>query len=102
MRRVRVSKTFVNQLNALLGHGFPRFGARVITDKRERVFDVINNRLAHFPKIPADPALGLCVYPVAKTPFKLIYDFDDDELRVHFVFHVGASLDDLDPQSAEW
>lgn len=102
MRRVRVSRTFVDQLNALLEQGFPRFGARVVTEKRERVFGFITGHLAYFPKTPADPELGLCLYTVAKTPFKLVYDFDDDELRVHFVFHASASLVDLDPRSAEW
>ena len=72
MRRVRVSKTFLAQLNALIEQGFPRFGARVVTEKRERVFDVITNHLAYSPKRPADPELGLCLFSVTKTPFKLI------------------------------
>jgi hypothetical protein len=32
----------------------------------------------------------------------VLYDFDDAEFRVHFVFHRHADLRDLDPASAEW
>ena len=50
----------------------------------------------------ADPHLGLHVYPISRTPFVVLYDFDDRELRVHFIFHRNADLRDLDPKSAEW
>jgi hypothetical protein len=32
----------------------------------------------------------------------VLYDYDDAELRVHFIVHKNASLDDLGPGSAEW
>jgi hypothetical protein len=32
----------------------------------------------------------------------MLYDFDDTELRVHFIFHRHADLRDLDPGSVEW
>ena len=59
MRRVRLSKTFLDQLDTLLEQGFPRFGATVVTVKRDRVLHLITNHLAHYPKIPIDPDLGL-------------------------------------------
>jgi hypothetical protein len=102
MRRVRISKTFIAQLNELVEQGFPRFGTRVVTEKRELVFKTITDYLAQYPRRPQHPILRLCVYPVSKTPFKLLYDFDDAELRVHFIVHKNASLDDLDPTSAVW
>ena len=102
MRLVRLSKTFLAQLDAILEYGYPQFGARVITEKRDLVFDRITNYLALFPKRPVDPNHGLIVYAVARTPFKLIYDFDEHQLRVHFIFHVRASLEDIDPASAVW
>ena len=102
MRRVRLSKTFLDQLDTLLEQGFPRFGATVVTQKRDLVFNLITNHLAHYPKIPIDPDLGLHIYPVSQTPFILIYDFDDAELRVHFILPSRMDRSDLDPASAEW
>ena len=103
MRRVRLSKTFQAQFDTLLEQGFPRFGERVVRQKRELVYRLIDKFLAHHPdaKRPL-PGLGLRVYAVSKTPFVVLYDFDDAELRVHFVFHKHANLEDLDPASAEW
>jgi hypothetical protein len=34
MRQVRYSSTFIHQLNTLLAQGEPKFGARVIDQKR--------------------------------------------------------------------
>lgn len=102
MRRSRVSKTFLDQLNTLLEQGYPRFGQRVVTAKRQRVFDLISHRLVLFPEKRPDPDLDLCVVPVSGTPFVLVYDFDDDELRVHFILHGHADRSLLDPASAGW
>ena len=46
--------------------------------------------------------LGLVVYPIARTPFFIVYDYDDVELRMYFAFLNGKPLDDIDPASAEW
>ena len=102
MRRVRLSKTFLDQLDTLLEQGFPRFGATVVTEKRDRVLHLITNHLAHYPKIPIDPDLDLFIYPVSQTPFILIYEFDGAALRVHFFLSRGMDRSDLDPTSAEW
>ena len=102
MRLVRLSKTFQTQFDNLLEQGFPRFGERVVRDKRDLVYRVIEQHLAIYPRRSRQQNLGLCLYTVTKTPFVLLYDFDDAELRVHFIFHKHASLDDLDPASAEW
>jgi hypothetical protein len=42
------------------------------------------------------------VYPVTKTPFVVVYDYDDTELRVMFIFHARADLRSIDPVSVEW
>ena len=103
MRRVRISKTFTQQLHALMAQGLPVFGERVVMQKRDLVYDLIEHHLAHFPasKTP-DPKLGLTVYRVAKTPFVVLYDYDDAELRLHFILPARADRRDLDPTSAEW
>ena len=105
MRTVRYSVTARDQLRDLLAAGVPWFGAKVVAEKRDLAYDTIDNFLARFPatKTP-HPTLGLVVYPITKTPFLVLYDFDDDELRIHFVLLKGAGtrLDDLDPAMAEW
>ncbi len=106
MRQVRLSRTFHEQLEELLEHGFPRFGVRVILEKRDRAYDAINLLLAQHPGIKRpDPHHGLVAYPITRTPFVVLYDFydfDDQELRVHFIFRKSADLHDLDPKTAEW
>ena len=103
MRVVRYSKTFARAIDALLAQGEPKFGPAVVRSKRKLVRDTAEHYLAHFPaaKQP-DHALGLTIYPIGKTPFVILYDYDDVGLRVHFVFHKNADLTELDPASAEW
>lgn len=103
MRTVRLSITFNDQLNDLLAQGQDRFGPAVAEEKRRKVYSTIRSYLAHYPKTKRPhKRLNLIVYPITDTPFVVLYDFDDAELRVHFVFHRRASLKGLDPKSAEW
>ena len=103
MRTVRYSRTFALAFDNLLAQGVPHFGLDLIMAKRALVRRTIEQYLAVFPEIKRPhPALGLVVYPISKTPFVVLYDFDDTELRVHFVFHKHAALEDLDPAKAEW
>jgi plasmid stabilization system protein ParE len=103
VRAVRYSKTFNDQLIELIEYGERHFGRRLAAAKQKLVYATTENYLAHFPaaKRP-DSTLGLTIYPIDKTPFVILYDYDDAELRVHFVFHRRADLTELDPASAEW
>jgi plasmid stabilization system protein ParE len=103
MRQVRLSKTFLHQLDDLLAQGEAKFGASVADDKLERVYSTINNHLALFPATKRrDRRLRLHLYPVTKTPFVIAYDFDDEELRIHFVLHASADGRLIDPGDVEW
>ena len=105
MRTVRYSVTARDQLRDLLAASVPRFGPKVVAEKRDRVYDTVDNFLARFPATKKPHAtLGLVIYPITDTPFLVLYDYDDTELRVHFVLlkGAGARLEDLDPASAEW
>lgn len=103
MRRVVYSVTFHDQLRALLEMGLPHFGAAIIAEKRDLVRATIETFLAAYPAVKRPhPELGLVAYPVRDTPFVVLYDFDDAELRVHFILHKHASLDELDPLAAQW
>jgi hypothetical protein len=103
MRQVRYSKTFARAIDTLLAQGEPKFGAAVVRSKRKLVRETAEHYLAHFlaAKRP-DRSLGLTIYPVDKTLFVILYDYDDAELRVHFIFHRHADLTELDPTSVEW
>ena len=49
-----------------------------------------------------DADLGPYLHPVAKTPFVLVYDFDDAEVRIHVVLHKSADRRRVDPTSVLW
>jgi hypothetical protein len=103
MRSVRFSRTFARAFDDLLAQGEMVFGAKVVRDKRQAVLSTVISFLALHPGVKRPhPQFGLVVYPISTTPFVVLYNFDDTELRAHFIFHKNASLDDLDPTSAEW
>jgi mRNA-degrading endonuclease RelE of RelBE toxin-antitoxin system len=103
MRNVRYSKTFLDQLNELLRQGVAKFGKRVVMDKQALVYDAIDNHLAHFPRTAGlDRRLGLYVYAISQTPFVVLYDFDDDELRVYFIVHGRADRRLIDRTTVAW
>ena len=103
MRVVRVSTTFNDQLNELLDQGEPRFGPTVVEQKRALVFATIRNHLANFPGTARrEQAHGLFVYPIGTTPFVVLFDYDDNELRIHFVVHNRADRSRIDPADIAW
>jgi mRNA-degrading endonuclease RelE of RelBE toxin-antitoxin system len=102
MRQVRYSATFIHQLNTLLAQGETKFGARVTDQKRELVYDTIDHYLAQFPMKPRDPSIDLCMHAIADTPFIVIYDFDDAELRVFFIVHGHTDRAHIHRDAVEW
>lgn len=102
MRRVVRSRTYVEQLKTFIAQGTETFGAAVAERTLARIDHAIEQHLAHYPKKSIDEQIGLYIYPVARTPFVLIYDFDDSELRVHFIVPARADRTRIDPMSAEW
>ena len=103
MRSVRYSKTFNDQLVDLIAMGEERFGQRVAESKKRLLFQTISKFLIEYPDIKRpNPVLGLVAYPINNTPFIVVYDFDDHELRMHFVFLAGIELSDIEPSRIEW
>jgi mRNA-degrading endonuclease RelE of RelBE toxin-antitoxin system len=102
MRRVLRSRTYLAQLKTFIEKGTKTFGAAVAERTLARIDHTIEQHLAHYPKKPFDHRLGLYVYAVSRTPFVLIYDFDDEELRVHFIVYGRADRNNIDPLSADW
>ena len=103
MRRVRRSRSYNDAFQILLEQGLPGFGLGVVEEKRERVENFVREFLAHYPSTGTfDAGTGYFVYPVSKTPFVLIYDFDDAELRLQLIVHNRADRSQIDPTRIVW
>lgn len=102
MRRVRFSKTYGNEFEALLSQGLRHFSVKIVQSKRQLVRATIHQFLVRHPARPVDPVLGICAYEVSNTPFVLLYDYDDAELRVHFVIHKSADRTKIDLSKIDW
>lgn len=50
MRRVRYSRTFLDQLDTVIAMGEDRFGARLVGDKRDQVLQLIERHIADKPR----------------------------------------------------
>ena len=103
MRSIRYSITFNNQLTELLDQGEAKFGRAVVDSKKNIVYDTIYRHLANFPGTARrEEAHGLFVYQIGKTPFVVLFEYDDNELRIHFVVHNRADRSRIDPAGIEW
>lgn len=103
MRRIKRSATFTLEFQALLAQGIPRFGYRLIAQKRDLVENFVKTFLVIFPGAGnVDPDIGLHTYRVARTPFVIGYDYNDDELRLHILFHEHADRTLIDPTNVIW
>jgi plasmid stabilization system protein ParE len=103
MRTIEYSKTFTQQLTDLLVFGAQQFGPRVAIEKGELVLSLVERVIAPNPYIKKpNIRVGLVVYPVPRTPFVLLYDETETNVRVHFVIHGRASLDELRTLRAVW
>jgi hypothetical protein len=103
MRSIRVSQTYLAALHEQLAFGQSRFSDKIVEEKRRRVSQTIQDVLALYPAIGArDNELGVYFHPVSQTPFVLLYDFDDVELRIHLIVHRRADRSRVDLTSVEW
>jgi len=103
MRKIVVSRGYLKALHEQLAFGKARFGARIVDEKRRRIFSVIRDVLAVYPAIGAfDEALRVFHYPVSGTPFVVLYDFDSDELRIHLIIHRRADRSNVDIDKVDW
>ncbi len=100
MRAIRYSRTFFRDLETLLSQGLDRFGVRVVAETRDLMLAAITQTLQHFPVRPPD--LGVGVFRVPRTPFVLLYDYDDAELRIYTVVHGRADRGSIDLTAIDW
>lgn len=104
-RKVTYSKTFIERLLDFTDRGEQEYGERVAQEKKRLVFSLLDDTIATTPAIRRrHTKLDLVVYPISKTPIIVIYDYDDDEVRVFTCLLKGAGdrLVDFDPASVEW
>jgi plasmid stabilization system protein ParE len=103
MRTVRLSSTARAMFKTLLAQGAAKFGIDVAEAKGLLVEDCIRNYLAEFPHLGLrTPRKPFFHYPVSNTPFTVIYQYDDAELRVLFIVHNRANRRNLKPADVEW
>jgi plasmid stabilization system protein ParE len=101
--RVRVSLSALAQFKVLLAQGADKFGASLADDKRKIVVGVIESYLAENPhRGLQDHQRELRYYPVSKTPFIVVYEYDSTELRVLFIMHKRSDRRYLDVKDVEW
>ena len=87
----------------MLEQGAIRFGLAVAMEKERIVFDVLTTYLSEYLyRGKYDRRLKLYTYHVSKTPFILVYEFDDAELRVLFIVHERADRRLIDPKAVDW
>jgi hypothetical protein len=94
--------TFNLELAELLQQGMSKYGPKTIAQKRELVFRAVQVKVAPFPKRPVDPVIGICAYHVSKTPFIVLYDYDDTEVRAHLVIHARSDRTLVDLSKVVW
>ncbi len=103
MRRVRYSRTAIVSFQNLLGQGAGRFGVDVAEEKRFAVELCISDYLSVNPHHGLrDEKRSMLHYHVRGTPFIVVYEYDDDELRVLFIVHKRSDRRRLDPGSVDW
>jgi hypothetical protein len=103
MRTVRLSVTFNDRLNELLDRGEIEFGRELVEEKRRLVYAAIRQYIAVFPgSRRRDETLALHIYPVANTPFLLAYDFDETEVRIHYILPAKSDRIPVDPADIIW
>lgn len=87
----------------MLAQGAEKFGPAVADEKRHLVQKAIRTILAEHPENGSyAKRRKLYHYEVSDAPFVIVYQFDDDELRVLFIVHKRADRRRLKAANAEW
>ena len=102
-RSVRLSQTARELFRTMLAQGAENFGVEVADEKRGIVIDTLENYLAEYPHQGSiDRLRKLHHFPISNTPFVVVYEYDESELRVLFILHKRADRRRLDPSTVEW
>lgn len=96
------SRTYDRERDVLLADGSERFGPEVADVKKKRIEHVIERFLLFYPVRSPDPIVELVVYRISKTPFVLVYDYSDTELRIHHIVYARMSRTSVKNLAIEW
>lgn len=103
MRPVRISNTARTAFQTMLEQGAEKFGIAVAMEKERLVYDAMHSYLAEYPHHGlTTPGTAFRHHLVDRTPFVVVYEYDDTELRVLFIKHRHADRRDLDLRDVEW
>ena len=103
MRAVRYSRTAETNFQVLLAQGAAKFGRRVAHDKRRVLIEFVRNFIAAFPHLGLRTrGKSFLYYPIRDTPFTVVYDYDDREVRVLFIVHKSADRRRLRHDDVVW
>lgn len=87
----------------MLEQGAEKFGTEVAEAKRLLLLNCLRAYLAERPHNGLRTAgVAFRHYPVSKTPFVIVYEYDDAELRVLFITQKRADRRKLDAHDVEW
>lgn len=102
-RRITISRTARENFNILLAQGVEKFDLDVVDEKRQLVFKTLETHLSENPHHGlTDRVRGLRHFHVSKTPFLIVYEYDDTDLRVLFIVHASQDRRHLNPSTVEW
>ncbi len=103
MRTVRYAQSAEASLRTLLAQGAAKFGVDVADEKRLLLRTCVSTYLAEYPHHGLrTPGQTFRHYPVADTPFTVVFDYDEVELRVLFIVHQRADRRQLDVRDVIW
>jgi plasmid stabilization system protein ParE len=104
MRTVRISVTAENSLTAMLVDGAAHYSLPFLEAQRSRVYATILRTIAQFPDMrPQNVNFdGLRLLSIKHTPFTVVYDFDDAEVRILQVLHRRAAMTRARALNIEW
>ncbi len=103
MRTVRYAQSAEASLRTLLAQGAAKFGVDVADEKRLLLRTCVSTYLAEYPHHDLrTPGQTFRHYPVADTPFTVVFDYDEVELRVLFIVHQRADRRQLDVRDVIW
>ena len=102
-RLVRVSCSAREQFRLMLAQGEAKFGANIADEKRGLVVAAIENHLAEYPhRGLKQRRQKFFTHYVSMTPFVVVYEYDETELRVLFIVHNSADRRRLKLTDVEW
>jgi plasmid stabilization system protein ParE len=101
--RVRIAISAQRFFQAMLEQGAEKFGVAIAREKERLVYDTLHTYLAHYPHHGlTTPGQRFLHYPVKDTPFTIVYEYNNKDLRVFYILHKHADRRNLDLHEVEW